>query len=125
MDFGFAARVATPCNFLHEEKELFVIVHGDDFNVVGPDKALKWLKMRMEAIYEIKAEFLGPKGEDCQTEIRVFNRTIRWTDAGLEYEPDQRHAELIIEQMGMANCKPVSTPTCAEAEYNENFWLES
>ena len=79
----------------------------------------------MEAIYEIKTEFLGPKGEDCQTEIRVFNRTIRWTDAGLEYEPDQRHAELIIEQMGMANCKPVSTPTCAEAEYNENLRLES
>ena len=25
----------------------------------------------------------------------------------------------------MANCKPVSTPTCAEAEYNENLMLES
>ena len=27
--------------------------------------------------------------------------------------------------MGMANCKPVSTPTCAEAEYNENMKLKS
>ena len=45
--------MATPCNFLHEERKLFVIVHGDDFTVVGPDEALRWLKMRMDAIYKI------------------------------------------------------------------------
>ena len=55
VDFGFTAGVATPCNFLNEKRELFVIVHGDDFTIVGPDEALKWFKMQMEAIYEIKA----------------------------------------------------------------------
>ena len=40
-----------------------------------------------------------------------MNRTIRRTSEGLEYEPDQRHAELIVEQAGMSSCKPVSTPT--------------
>ena len=53
MDLGFIAGVATPCNFLREERELFVIVHGDDFTAVGLDEALKWFKMRMDAIYEI------------------------------------------------------------------------
>ena len=81
--------------------------------------------MKIQEIYEIKAEFLGPKVEGAQTEVRVLNRTIRWTDEGLEYEPDQRHSELIIEQMGMANCKAVSIPTCTEVEYNESLRLES
>ena len=102
-----------------------MIVHGDDFTVVGPNKSLRWLKVKMEEIYEIKAEFLGPKVEGAQTEVRVLNRTIRWTDEGLEYEPDQRHSELIIQQMGMANCKAVSTPTFTEVEYNESLRLES
>ena len=30
------------------------------------------------------------------SEIAVLNRTLRWTPQGLEYEPDQRHAELIV-----------------------------
>ena len=38
VDLGFTAGVATPCHFLHKEKELFVIVRGGDFTVVGPDR---------------------------------------------------------------------------------------
>ena len=102
-----------------------MIVHGDDFTVVGPNKSLRWLKVKMEEIYELNAEFIGPKVEGTQTEVRVLNRIIRWTDEGLEYEPDQRHSEFIIEQMGMANCKAVSIPTCTEVEYNENLRRES
>ena len=55
----------------------------------------------------------------------MLNRTIRWTEEGLEYEPDQRHTELIIEQMGMANCKAVTTPTCTEVEYDERLRIAS
>ena len=72
----------------HDEKELFVTVHGDDFTVVGPSSSLNWFKMKMYEFYEIKAEFLGPKEEGAQAEVRVLNRTIRWTEEGLEYEPD-------------------------------------
>ena len=35
---------------------------------------------------------------------------VRWTDHGIEYEPDPRHAEIIIEQMGLNGAKPLSTP---------------
>ena len=60
-----------------------------------------------------------------QQEVRILNRTIRWTTAGLEYESDQRHADLIIQQAGIGDCKAVSTPTCTDAEYDETKRLES
>ena len=42
----------------------------------------------------------------------MLNRTIRYDkETGvLEYEADQRHAELIIRTLGLENAKPVSTP---------------
>ena len=43
-------------------------------------------------------------------EVRVLNRIIRWTRTGLEYEPDQRHAERIISELELETCRSVSTP---------------
>ena len=40
----------------------------------------------------------------------MLNRVIRRTDKGWELEADLRHAELVIESLGLENCKPVSTP---------------
>ena len=45
---------------------------------------------------------------------------MRWTPAGIEYEPDQRHAEIIIKEMGVEGAKPATcsgtTETPEEAE---------
>ena len=125
LSLDFYAGRATPCNFKHQDKELFVTVHGDDFTVIGPMKSLEWLQKGLEQAWEIKSEFLGPRTEGCVEEMRVLNRVLRWTSKGLEYEPDQRHADLIIEQAGVSNCKPVSTPCCSDAEYDENKRIES
>ena len=43
-----------------------------------------------------------------------MNRTIRWTDIWIEYEPDQRHADIIIKEMGMEGSKPSASPGAAE-----------
>ena len=43
-------------------------------------------------------------------EGQVLNRVIRCTRDGYELEADLRHAELIIEQLGMKDAKPVVTP---------------
>ena len=40
----------------------------------------------------------------------ILGRVVRWTEEGLEYEADQRHAEIIVEATGMANCNSVVTP---------------
>eukprot|EP00969_Alexandrium_andersonii_P111187 4908720-Alexandrium_andersonii.AAC.1 len=53
---------------------------------------------------------LGPRREDMK-EMRVLNRIVTWTDEGIWYEADQRHAELIIKGLGMKEeSKGVVTP---------------
>ena len=42
-------------------------------------------------------------------EGKVLNRIVRWTPDGWELEADQRHAELIVEQMGLTGAKGGST----------------
>ena len=42
-------------------------------------------------------------------EIRVLNRISRRSADGLEYEPDQRHVEILIAELGLENAKPVGT----------------
>ena len=49
----------------------------------------------------------------------MLNRVIRVGDDGWEYEPDQRHAELIVEAMGMNAAKGVVTPGEDEKAWEE------
>ena len=50
---------------------------------------------------------MGRADEESKEES-VFNRMIRMTDQGWEYEADQRHSDIIIKAMEMEECKPVS-----------------
>ena len=53
---------------------------------------------------------LGPRREDDKS-VRILNRTIQWDEDAILYEADQRHAELILRQLGMdATTNPVTTP---------------
>ena len=56
-------------------------------------EALSWIRRETENNFEITANVLGP-GEGMENEIRVLNGTLGWTDSGITYEPDQRHAEI-------------------------------
>ena len=47
---------------------------------------------------------LGPGEEDMKA-IRILNRIIEWTREGLWYEADQRHAEIIVKEMGLEEGK--------------------
>ena len=111
---GFKCGRASPCNFHHEARQLSATVHGDDFTVTGPEASLGWLRMAMTARYDIKSKMLGP-GNDMEQEIQVLNRTIAWTPEGITYEADQRHAEIVISEMGLKKGKPVATPSVPEA----------
>ena len=49
--------------------------------------------------------------------MRVLNRVLRWTLEGIAYEPDQRHAELVVKELGLEGCKAVTSPwTTAERD---------
>ena len=37
--------------------------------------------------------------------IRILNRIVEWTTDGLWYEADQRHAEIIVKELGLESGK--------------------
>ncbi len=39
-----------------------------------------------------------------------MNRVIRITEEGWEVEADQRHGEVMVQQLGLENAKGVTTP---------------
>ena len=45
---GFKAGLASPCNFEHENRELKLTVHGDDFTVRSPTADLQWMETNGE-----------------------------------------------------------------------------
>ena len=59
--------------------------------------------------YQIKTTRVG---HSCGSfaDGQILNRVVRATDRGYEMEVDSRHAELIIEQLGLGTAKGVSTP---------------
>ena len=70
---------------------------------------MEWFKNKISAKYESKHSFLGGNPQH-EKSIRVLNRVLSWTPEGIQYEADQRHADIVVEQLGLGNAKGVSTP---------------
>ena len=53
---------------------------------------------------------LGP-GKSDMKQMRVLNRVVEWKENSICYEADQRHAEIISEELGLrSESKGVVTP---------------
>lgn len=66
---------------------------------------------------------LGPYPTDGKS-IQILNRILTWTKRGLVYEPDQRHAELIVREVGVEDARALVTPGIkveADAENDETL----
>jgi hypothetical protein len=98
---GFRRGRAAPTVMYNPESGVRVVVHGDDFTFIGRDKELREVKELMETWYSLKVRgVLGPEAEDDK-KITILGRELRWSECGLEYEADRRHATMIIEAMGL------------------------
>ena len=58
---GFISGVSNPCLFHHADRDIFVVVHGDDFAAMGIDSDLDWYTTELERVFEIKER--GRTGE--------------------------------------------------------------
>ena len=85
-DIGFKSGIVSSCMFYHEARDIRVVVHGDDFTILGSRKALDWYKAQIENKFEIKYKGRMGPGKDDIKSVRILNRIITWTDAGIEYE---------------------------------------
>ena len=75
---------------------------------VGSRVATSQFRKKLENRFEIKTKMIGTGMEESM-EGKVLNRVIRVTADGWEYEPDQRHAEMIIAELGLQDAKVAST----------------
>ena len=126
-----------PCLYCHSESGLTTLVHGDDFVSVGSMHPAAKFRSQLESRFEIKTQVIGAPNpvagaraatgsgasvDQCVQEGRVLNRIIRVCSLGWQYEPDQRHAEIIIKTLGLGSSKPVKTPG-EEENKKEIKWL--
>ena len=120
--WGFERGLYNPCLYWHAKWKVQTLVHGDDFLSVGCREHIQEFKKKLQRRFAIKTNILGRK-EGQEREGRVLNRIVRVGEDGWEYEPDQRHAELIVEAMGMSDAKGITTPgedeKAWEAEEND------
>ena len=85
-----------------------MVVHGDDFIVGGCGDDLDWLsQMRNEKLELVQKARLGP-GYD--SDATVLNRCVTYSDSGLTWEADPRHAELAAAELGLQSARPQTSP---------------
>ena len=109
---------SSPCGFHHAEWDLSTVVHGDDFLTEGPADSLIKMNTASEQNFQVKTEIIGPDARQ-QLEARVLNRVIRWEDTGITWEPDPRHVEIMIEQMGLKGAKQLKIPGVKEEKKSD------
>ena len=69
------------------------------------------MKAKLNARFEIKTTTVGPNTNEGEVqEARILNRVIRITPQGWEYEADQRHADLIVQETGASGTGTLSHP---------------
>ena len=115
LKIGFVQAKSNSCLYYHEEGQIRIEVHGDDFTAVGPKSRLQWFADSLKNFWTIDIRgILGPPGmKGVDHSIVILNRLVTWTDKGIELEADPRHVALLIQEVGCEGSK-VSTPLVKE-----------
>ena len=98
---GFVTVTANPCVFYHEVRGITIVVHEDYFTALGSDNDLDCYGNRLKDHFEIGLR--GKIGEWCTgpQEIRIINRVVAVSSAGLTYEGDPRHTDLLMSSLNL------------------------
>ena len=88
--------------FYHQERQVRIVVHGDDFTVLGYKNQISWLHTELLKKYEIVIRGqIGPGPNDNKV-ATILNRLIEWTPEGIWYEPDARHVDILINNLSIS-----------------------
>ena len=89
-----------------------MLAHGDDFVILADDLAIDRMYKLLASKYTVKLVACIGDGPEVQEEV-ILNRIVRYVPVDetgmevMELEGDQRHAELIVEQLEVGNMKAV------------------
>ena len=98
-EVGFKRGLATPVSCYHEEKDVNLVVHGDDFTFTGDDASLRWVEDMMSQWYEVKVRArLGP-GDQDDKEATLLGRIVRWEAWGISCEANPKYRQSVLERL--------------------------
>ena len=120
-EVGFVRGLATPVSFYCADRDLSLVVHGDDFTFVGEDAELDWVEERMKEWYEVKVRArLGPGRRDDK-EATLLGRIVRWHDWGVSCEADPKYRKLVLAALGLGEgSKSLVTPGIKVEDQNDD-----
>ena len=97
---SFPQGAASPCHFFHETGNVRVLVHGNDFVVVGSRAGQGKFRDMIRKVYECTVYEIGPD-EDQAEELRILGRVIGNNLWGIANEAGQRHIEAVMDLLGL------------------------
>lgn len=107
---GMRCSPGSPCGYYHEADDVTVAAHGDDFVLAGGrDEAIVIEKDIGKHVQLVRKYMLGDQPEDDKG-AKVLNRLLTWSDDGILWEGDPRHAEAAIAELGLTSARPVTSP---------------
>jgi len=96
---GMRQGISNPCIFTHDKRNIRLVIHGDDLTILAEEEDLDWIRKEIVKKFEVKFRArLGPEAKDDKS-VRILNRVVEWSKEGIYYEADQRHAEIIVDQL--------------------------
>lgn len=94
---GLVQGKSTPCALFHPRYKIRTVVHGTiSCQRVRSTTMNAFLKKHCD----IKTEIVGPEPE-CVKQLKIRNRIVTLEKSGIAWEPDPRHAEIVIDQLGL------------------------
>jgi hypothetical protein len=112
MRSGFKASLHHPSIYFHPERDIRVIAHVDDFLRAGDEVQMDWLYKELSLEYDLKVQKVSGDSRRNQ-EAKFLNRTIRVTDEGIQIMGGEKHAQILLREWGMENCKGLDNPVGA------------
>ena len=108
---GFRRCALQPSVYIHDAKEILLVIHVDDFLVVASQDALDWVYKEVSKVYELKKKIISSAPEDAH-ETTYLNRKLKWNEANwMSYEGDEKHADVLLRDWGLVHCRAVSSTT--------------
>ena len=87
--------------FYHEERDISLAVHGDDFTFCGYEEDLFWIRDLMASWFEVKVRGVLGKDQHDDKEIVILGRLVQWGEDGIRYQADPKHRRLLLEHAGL------------------------
>ena len=109
LDHGFEASRTTACVYYNRKTGVKAVAHVDDFLLTGGREPLEQLRKELQEGFEVDGDIVGPADDEVRS-ASFLGRSVRWTDAGLEIEGDQKVIRSLLEENEMQDCAGVEIP---------------